>query len=103
NGSRDLLLQNLAPLTPFRILAANVPALALTYGRAISDDGLRAVWSAQTANDTTQVFLFDGRAGDTTRQITNLGSRVTEVPLHPTISGDRSRIAFATRRSAARP
>ena len=73
--------------------------LALTYGRAISDDGLRVVWSAQTATNTTQVFLFDGRNDNTTRQITALGSRATDVPLHPRISGDGSRIAFATRRS----
>jgi len=50
---------------------------------------------------TTQVFLFDGRNGNITRQVTTLGSRVTEVPLHPTISGDGTRIAFATRRSVA--
>ncbi len=101
NGSRDLLLQVRAPLTPARIVAANVTALALTYGRAISDDGLRVVWSAQTATNTTQVFLFDGRGGNTTRQITTLSSRVTEVPLHPTISGDGQRLAFATRRTVS--
>ena len=33
------------------------------------------------------------------RQITSLGARVTEVPLHPSISGDGSRISFATRRN----
>jgi uncharacterized protein (TIGR03437 family) len=101
NGSCDLLVQNRVPLMPFRLLAANVPGLALTYGRAISDDGSRVVWSAQTAANTTQVFLFDGRAGNTTRQITTLSSRVTEVPLYPTISGDGSRIAFATRRTVS--
>jgi uncharacterized protein (TIGR03437 family) len=101
NGTRDLLLQIRAPLTPARVVAANVPALALTYGRAISDDGLRIVWSTQTATNTTQVFLFDGRSGNTTRQITTLSSRVTEVPLHPTISGDGQRIAFAARRTVS--
>ncbi|HBB89084.1 MAG TPA: hypothetical protein DC047_15875 [Blastocatellia bacterium] len=101
NGSRDLLLQIRAPLTAARVVAANVPALALTYVRAISDDGLRVVWSAQTAANTTQVFLFDGRGGNTTRQITTLSSRVTEVPLHPTISGDGQRIAFAARRTVS--
>lgn len=101
NGSRDFLLQVRVPLTAARVVAANVPALALTYGRAISDDGLRVVWSAQTATNTTQVFLFDGRGGNTTRQITTLSSRVTEVPLHPTISGDGQRIAFATRRTVS--
>ena len=33
------------------------------------------------------------------RQITSLGVRTTEVPLHATISGDGSRLAFATRRN----
>jgi uncharacterized protein (TIGR03437 family) len=101
NGSRDLLLQVRSPANTARVVATKVPGLALTYGRAISDDGLRVVWSAQTATNTTQVFLFDGRAGPTTRQITSLSSRVTEVPLHPTISGDGQRIAFATRRTVS--
>jgi uncharacterized protein (TIGR03437 family) len=101
NGSRDLLLQARTPLTAARVVAANVTALALTYGRAISDDGLRVAWSAQTATNTTQVFLFDGRGGNATRQITTLASRITEVPLHPTISGDGQRLAFATRRTVS--
>jgi uncharacterized protein (TIGR03437 family) len=101
NGQRDLLLQDRLGLTAARVLASNAQSLALTYGRAISDEGLRVVWSAQTANNTTQVFLFDGRGGNATRQITALSSRVTEVPLHPTISGDGSRVAFATRRGVS--
>ena len=48
---------------------------------------------------TTQVFLYDGRGAAGVRQITSLGARVTEVPLHPSISGDGSRISFATRRN----
>jgi uncharacterized protein (TIGR03437 family) len=95
--NRDLLLQNRVGPASIRVLAANAPLLAMTYGRAISDDGARVVWSAQTATNTTQVFLFDGR-NNLTRQITTLGARATDVPLHPTISGDGSRIAFATRR-----
>ncbi len=80
------------------MLVTNAPELALTYGRAISDDGLRVVWTAETAANSSQVFLYDGR-NNLTRQVTTLGVRVTDVPLHPTISGDGSRIAFATRRS----
>lgn len=97
SANRDLLLQNRAGAPSIRVLATAAPSLAMTYGRAISDDGTRVVWSAQTAN-TTQVFLYDGR-NSFTRQITTLGSRVTDVSLQPTISGDGSRIAFATRRS----
>ncbi|HKP45566.1 MAG TPA: lamin tail domain-containing protein, partial [Pyrinomonadaceae bacterium] len=97
-SNRSLLIKSRNGLTAARTLAQNIALLALTYGRAISDDGLRVVWSAQTAANTTQVFLYDGRSGGITRQITSLSSRVTEVPLHPTISGDGSRIAFATRR-----
>jgi uncharacterized protein (TIGR03437 family) len=99
--ARDLVKQSrIGPGSP-TVLAAGVQSLAMTYGRAISDDGLRVVYSAQTATSTTQVFLFDGRSGGVNRQITSLGSRVTEVPLHPTISGDGARIAFAARRSVA--
>ena len=99
SANRDLLLQNRVGSPSIRVVVANAPLLAMTYGRAISDDGQRVVWSAQTAANTTQVFLFDGRNGNITRQITTFGSRVTEVPLHPTISGDGTRIAFAARRS----
>jgi Tol biopolymer transport system component len=100
-GNRDLVRQNRQTLFVIGLLTPQSQALALTYGRAISDDGLRVVWSAQTATNTTQVFLFDGRNSNTPRQITSLGSRATDVPLHPTISGDGSRIAFATRRAVA--
>jgi uncharacterized protein (TIGR03437 family) len=99
SADRDLLLQNRVGPTTIRTLATNAPQLATTYGRAISDDGARVVWSAQTATNTTQVFLFDGRNNNTTRQITTLSSRATDVPLHPGISGDGSRISFATRRA----
>jgi uncharacterized repeat protein (TIGR01451 family) len=81
------------------VLASGMPSLALTYGRAISDDGTRVVYAGQTATNTTQVFLYDGRGAAGVRQITSLGARVTEVPLHPSISGDGSRISFATRRN----
>ncbi len=94
---RELVLQDRVTTTT-RILASNVTNLAFTYGRAISDDGLRVVYSGDTAPNSSQVFLFDGRTTNATRQITTLGVRETEVPLHPTISGDGRRIAFATRR-----
>ncbi|HKP71817.1 MAG TPA: Ig-like domain-containing protein, partial [Pyrinomonadaceae bacterium] len=96
---RDLLLYERASNST-RLVASNVNGLALTYGRAASDDGSRVVYAARTATNTTQVFLFDGR-NDIVRQITSLGSCASDVPLHPTISGDGSRIAFATRRSVA--
>jgi uncharacterized protein (TIGR03437 family) len=98
--NRDLLLQNRVGSPSIRVLATNAPLLAMTHGRAISDDGARIVWSAETATNSTQVFLFDGR-NNLTRQITALGARATDVPLHPGISGNGSRISFATRRSVA--
>ncbi|HEX8710071.1 MAG TPA: Calx-beta domain-containing protein, partial [Pyrinomonadaceae bacterium] len=94
---RDLVLQDRAGGAP-RVLATNVQALAFTYGRAISDDGTRIVYSAETATNSSQVFLYDGRS-NTTRQVTTLAARETDVPLHPTISGDGNRLAFATRRT----
>jgi uncharacterized protein (TIGR03437 family) len=101
SANRDLLLQNRVGAALIRTLAANAPLLAMTYGRAISDDGARVVWSAQTAPNTSQLFLFDARNDNTTRQITNLPSRAIDVPLHPSISGDGTRISFATRRTVA--
>ena len=71
--------------------------MSLSEARAVSNDGKRLVHSASTAPNQTQVFLFDAR-DNSIRQLTQLASRVTDVPLHPTISGDGKRIAFATRR-----
>jgi len=78
-------------------LRSAIPDLSLTHGRAVSNDGMRLVYSASVALNQTQVFLFDAR-DNSVRQLTQLGSRVTDVPLHPTISGDGKRVAFATRR-----
>lgn len=80
-------------------IAENVSNLALTPARAISDDGTRIAFSAQTATNTSQVFIYDGRNGGALRQLTKLNSRVTDVPLNPSISGDGARVTFATRRS----
>lgn len=98
SGRRDLMIQDRAS-GPSSIIASQVQTLLMTYGRAISDDGARVVYSGETATNSSQVFMFDGRGGAVNRQITSLGQRVTEVPLHPTISGDGTRIAFATRRN----
>ena len=80
-----------------RVIAANVPNLSLTQGRAVSNDGMRVVYSALTAPNQTQVFLYDAR-DNSIRQLTQLGSRSVDVSLQPTISGDGRRVAFATRR-----
>jgi ribosomal protein L35AE/L33A len=98
--ARDLLKQARSS-GPATTLVSSVPSLAMTYGRAISDDGARVVYAAETATNTTQVFMFDGRSSGTIRQITALGARASEVPLDPTISGDGSRIAFAARRTVS--
>ncbi|PYS79692.1 MAG: hypothetical protein DMF70_12580, partial [Acidobacteria bacterium] len=98
SARRDLMIQDRTS-GPATVIASQVPTLLMTYGRAISDDGTRVVYSGETATDSSQVFLYDGRGGSALRQITSLGVRVTEVPLQATISGDGTRIAFATRRS----
>ncbi|MFN2492989.1 MAG: lamin tail domain-containing protein [Pyrinomonadaceae bacterium] len=97
---RDLLLQSRIGPANVQELVLDCQSLAMTYGRAISDDGRRVVWAAETKTNSSQVFLYDGR-NQTTRQITSLGVRTTDVPLHPSISGNGSRIAFATRRAVA--
>jgi uncharacterized protein (TIGR03437 family) len=98
-NKRDLMIYERAANSA-RVVAADVAGLSMTYGRAISTDGRRVVYAAQTAARTTQVFLYDG-LNERTRQLTALGSRASDVPLHPTISGDGSRVAFATRRNVA--
>lgn len=99
---RDLLLQPRAGGAT-GVIATSAVNLAMTFGRAISDDGSRVVYQADSASNTSQVFLFDGR-NNTTSRITTLGANSTlgsnpqDVPLDPSISGDGLRIAFATRR-----
>ena len=96
-NTRDLVLYDRASNRTVTV-ANNRVGLSMTYGRAISDDGSRVVYSAETAPNQSQVFLFDERSG-ATMQITALGARADDVPLHPTISGDGKRVAFATRRN----
>ncbi|MBA2526365.1 MAG: lamin tail domain-containing protein [Pyrinomonadaceae bacterium] len=97
SNSRDLLLYDRTSGRSIAV-ATNRAALSMTYGRAISDDGSRVVYSAETGALQSQVFLFDARSNSTT-QVTALSARANDVPLHPTISGDGKRIAFATRRN----
>jgi uncharacterized protein (TIGR03437 family) len=96
--ARDLVIFNRVTKS-FQTLAASVNALTLSPGRCVSDDGARVVYASETATNTSQVFLYDGRNGGILRQLTRLSSRVTDVPLAATISGDGARVAFATRRS----
>ena len=94
--SGDLVLIEINTMAT-RVLAHTVAALSLTAGRAVSNDGMRIVYSAEVAPNQTQVFVFDGRE-NSIRQLTQLPSRTTDVQLQPTISGDGKRVAFATRR-----
>ncbi|HEX5966516.1 MAG TPA: hypothetical protein VFY51_11320, partial [Pyrinomonadaceae bacterium] len=79
------------------LIKAAIPGLSVTTGRAVSNDGMRFVYSASVGPNQTQVFMFEAR-DNSIRQLTQLGSRVTDVALQPTISGDGKRVAFATRR-----
>jgi uncharacterized protein (TIGR03437 family) len=92
----DLILIDTRTLAS-RVLVDDAEDLSIVEGRAVSNDGMRLVYSASTAENQTQVFMFDGR-DDSIRQLTNLGSRAVDVQLQPTISGDGRRVAFATRR-----
>ena len=100
DGQRDLKLYDRAT-GDTEVIAARVPGLSLTNGRAISDDGTRAVYSgdylSEGVSNQSQVFVFDARE-NAARQITTLGVRSTDVDLQATISGDGKRVAFATRR-----
>ena len=79
------------------LIKSAIPDLSVTAGRAVSNDGMRFVYSSSVGPNQTQVFMFDSRE-KSVRQLTQLGSRVTDVKLQPTISGDGKRVAFATRR-----
>jgi uncharacterized protein (TIGR03437 family) len=92
----DLMLIETSTATA-HVIASDVANLSLTEGRAVSNDGMRLVYSALTAPNQTQVFLYEAR-DNSIRQLTKLGSRVTDVSLQPTVSGDGKRVAFATRR-----
>ncbi|HJU57023.1 MAG TPA: lamin tail domain-containing protein, partial [Pyrinomonadaceae bacterium] len=94
---RDLMLQDRTGNVT-RLAADNVTNLAMTPGRAISDDGARVVFAGDTAANASEVFLYDART-NSARALTSLGARETEVPLNATLSGDGTRIAFATRRT----
>jgi uncharacterized protein (TIGR03437 family) len=95
---RALILYELTPGRE-RIVSEDAARLSLTPGRAISDDGRRVVFSAEDSRGASQVFLSDGRNGGAVRQLTQLGTRQADVPLHASVSGDGSRVTFATRRS----
>ena len=79
------------------LLEENVQELVLTDGPALSDDGMRLVYSKTTGPNQAQVYLYDRRLG-MSRQLTQLPARVTDVRLQPAISGDGLRVTFATRR-----
>lgn len=98
--NRDLILRSRVDAAASRVIASNLTTLKLPYGRAISDDGLRVVYSAETELNASQLFLWDGR-NNITRQLTSLAALDEDVPLQPTISGDGLRVSFATRRNVS--
>ena len=57
SANRDLVRQNRQTLLVIGLAATNAPNLSMTYGRAISDDGLRVVWSA-TDRDKHHAGIF---------------------------------------------
>lgn len=93
----ELLLQEVQSSSKL-IVENKLQALSLSYGRAISDDGKRLVYSANDSNGVSQIYLYDGR-NNLTRQITSFADFDNDVSFQPTISGDGARIAFATRRT----
>src|SRR4029450_5197396 len=61
SARRDLMIQDRV-FGPATVLAGQMLNLSMTYGRAISDDGLRVTYSGETATNSSQVFFFDGRS-----------------------------------------
>ena len=97
-ATRDLIVLPREEPGSFQLVAQDVTSLMLAYGRAISDDGSRVIYSAETGANASQLFLWDGR-NNVTRQLTQLGVSDDDVPLQASFSGDGSRVAFATRRN----
>ena len=95
-GRRELMLRIIST-GQTQLIAGNVGPAPLTYGRAISDDGMRVVYSTAIAENRSEVFLYDDRFKSVT-QITSLPARANDVPLHASLSGDGQRIVFASRR-----
>ncbi len=98
NDSGDLMMFETARNST-RVLVEDVAGINLGVSRIVSNNGSRLVYSAQAGDDDHELFVYDLNA-DGPRQITSFGSRVTDVPLAPAISGDGKRISFATRRRA---
>jgi uncharacterized protein (TIGR03437 family) len=96
-GNDSLTLRDLIQGSQTTIVR-NTDGLSLAPGRTISDDGRRVVFSANTAPDQSQVFLYEDDR-KVIRQITSLSAREDDVPVNATISGDGKRIVFATRRN----
>jgi uncharacterized protein (TIGR03437 family) len=95
--NRDLVLQGRVDPASSHVIASNMPTLRLAYARAISDDGLRVVYSTETEPNASQLFLWNGR-NNVTRQLTSLEGHDEDVPFQASISGDGLRVSFATRR-----
>ena len=79
-------------------VADNLNGLSVSPDRAISHDGSRVVFAAESSSGQTQVFVYDTERR-ALRQVTSLAVRQDDVPLNPTISGDGKRVAFSTRRN----
>ena len=95
-GVRDLMLFERSNSQTL-VLEQDVTDLMLSDGPALSDDGMRLVYSTTTAVNQTQACLYDRRLR-MSRQLTHLPTRATDVKLQPAISGDGLRVTFATRR-----
>lgn len=91
SGLSDLLVYSVSTGETLTAVSG-LQSLTLTIGRAVSDDGLRVVYSARGSNGATQVFLLDGRNNQLVRQLNQLGTRASDVPLNPSISGDRKSV-----------
>ncbi|HSE25082.1 MAG TPA: lamin tail domain-containing protein [Pyrinomonadaceae bacterium] len=95
-GVRDLVVVERITGKEF-ILEQNLADLTISDGPALSDDGTRLVYSTTAIQNQSQVHLYDRRAG-TSRQLTHLSARATDVKLQAAISGDGLRVTFVTRR-----
>lgn len=80
------------------IFSVRDSSLHISAANALSADGSRLIYSAADEQGANQIFLADTRA-DLSRQLTFSKAKKDDIELSPVISGDGTRIAYATRRN----
>lgn len=82
SNSSDLLLYNRSSGRTVMVATSRV-GLSMTYGRAISDDGLRVVFSAESSPQQSQVFLLMPAPTTRRRSLLSAHAQTTSLFIQP--------------------